>query len=137
MISIKSESLDILVRSVEKEKPFNYIVQNLERTFGEPKLPLKSDALEMLIRVILSQATNDANRGGLANQKAKVIKNLLNQIKAKKGNLSFKLLKKCRIVKPATFYCNLVELVLKRLPALCFLPVTRRFFRSIRIFFVF
>lgn len=106
-----------------EEKPFKYIVQNLERTFGEPKLSRKSDPLAMLINIILSQATSDANShrtfenlkkhfdnwenvfqaqeseiadairlGGLANQKARVIKDLLGQIKEKHKKLSLKFL---------------------------------------------
>jgi endonuclease-3 len=100
-------------------------VQNLEKTFGEPKLSRKSDALAMLINIILSQATSDANSrrtfenlkkryrnwenvlaadereiaetirlGGLANQKAKVIKELLGQIKATRPTLSLKFVEK-------------------------------------------
>ncbi|MDQ3711346.1 MAG: hypothetical protein M3388_03925, partial [Acidobacteriota bacterium] len=101
-----------IVEKIKEEKPFKYIVQNLENTFGEPKLSPKSDALTMLIRIILSQATTDANSrrtyqnlrrrfktwesvlaaengevaeairlGGLANQKTKVIKDLLQKLK--------------------------------------------------------
>lgn len=115
---IESERLD-------EEKPFKYIVQNLENTFGEPKLAAKSDALTMLVKIILSQATSDANSrrtfqnlqkrfrrwsdvsaadeaeiadairlGGLANQKAKVIKELLAQIKARRGKISLEFLDK-------------------------------------------
>jgi endonuclease III len=100
------------IKKISEEKPFHYIVQNLENTFGEPHLKAKSDPLAMLINIILSQATSDANSrrtfenlekhfgkwenilsadeteiaeviklGGLANQKSKVIKNLLLQIK--------------------------------------------------------
>lgn len=107
------------IEKIKEEKPFQYIVQNLERTYGEPKLKAKSDPLDMLIQIILSQATSDANSdrtfqnlkstfkswsdvlkadtekiadtirmGGLANQKAKVIKELLSQIKEKTGSLS-------------------------------------------------
>jgi endonuclease III len=113
------------VEKIKEEKPFRYIVQNLERTFGEPKLGRKSDALAMLVNIILSQATSDANSrrtfqnlkkrfanwdavlaadeseiaeairlGGLANQKAKVIKNLLRQIKETHGRLSLKFVEK-------------------------------------------
>lgn len=113
------------VEKIREEKPFNYIVQNLENTFGEPKLSRKSDLLTMLIRTILSQATTDANShrtfqnlkkrfknweqvlavdeneiadairlGGLANQKAKVIKDLLRQIKEINGALSLKFVEK-------------------------------------------
>lgn len=114
-----------LVEKIREEKPFPHIVQNLENTFGEPKLKPKSDALAMLINIILSQATSDANSnrtfrnlkkkfktwkavseadeteianairlGGLANQKAKVIKNLLEQLKETNGKVSLKLLDK-------------------------------------------
>jgi len=108
---------------VAQEKPFKYIIQNLESTFGVPKLEPKSDPLSMLINIILSQATSDANSartfeslkkkfrtwgkaskadesviaetikaGGLANQKAKVIKNILVQLKSKNGKLSLNFL---------------------------------------------
>ena len=110
---------------IKEEKPFRYIVQNLESTFGEPKLARKSDPLAMLINIILSQATSDANShrtfrnlkakfkdweavlaadeteiadairlGGLANQKARVIKEILRQIKGKHGKLSLKFVEK-------------------------------------------
>lgn len=112
-----------LAQTIKNEKPFKYIVQNLEKTFGEPVLGKKSDPLEMLVAIILSQATSDSNSsrtfqnlkkrfktwknvrtaneseiadairlGGLANQKAKVIKNLLEQIEESRGNLSLKFL---------------------------------------------
>ena len=114
-----------LLERIKEEKPFSYIVQNLENTFGEPKLAKKSDALAMLINIILSQATTDTNSrrtfenlekkfgtwgkvsaaetneiadairlGGLANQKASVIKDLLMQIKEKHGTLSLKFVDK-------------------------------------------
>jgi endonuclease III len=113
------------LEKIREEKPFKYIVQNLERTFGEPKLSKKSDLLAMLINIILSQATSDANSrrtfenlkkrfgnwekvlsaseseianairlGGLANQKAKVIKDFLRQIKETRGKLSLKFIEK-------------------------------------------
>jgi len=113
------------VEKIKEEKPFRYIVQNLEKTFGEPELGRKSDPLAMLVNIILSQATSDANSrrtfqnlqqrfaswdavlaadeseiaeairlGGLANQKAKVIKNLLRQIKETRGQLSLKFVEK-------------------------------------------
>jgi endonuclease-3 len=113
------------IEKIKEEKPFRYIVQNLERTFGEPTLGRKSDPLAMLVNIILSQATSDANShrtfqnlqqrfadwnavlaadeseiveairlGGLANQKAKVIKNLLRQIKATRGRLSLDFVEK-------------------------------------------
>src|SRR5215213_2287516 len=114
-----------LVEKIKEEKPFRYIVQNLERTFGEPLPGRKSDPLAMLVNIILSQATSDTNSrrtfqnlkkrfenwdavleadeseiadairlGGLANQKAKVIKNLLRQIKETRGALSLKFVEK-------------------------------------------
>jgi endonuclease-3 len=113
------------VEKIKEEKPFGYIVQNLEKTFGEPSPGRKSDPLAMLVNIILSQATSDANSrrtfqnlrqrfenwdavlaadeseiadairlGGLANQKAKVIKNLLRQIKETRGALSLKFVEK-------------------------------------------
>jgi endonuclease-3 len=113
------------IEKIKEEKPFGYIVQNLERTFGEPKLSRKSDPLAMLVNIILSQATSDTNSrrtfqnlkkrfenwdavlaadeseiadairlGGLANQKAKVIKNLLRQLKETHGALSLKFVEK-------------------------------------------
>jgi len=116
---------ETIIKKISEEKPFRYIVQNLENTFGEPHLKKKSDPLAMLINIILSQATNDANSrrtfenlekhfgkwenvlsadeteiaeaiklGGLANQKSKVIKNLLLQIKETRGTLSLKFLDK-------------------------------------------
>ena len=114
-----------LAAKIKEEKPFQYIVQNLESTFGEPKLARKSDPLAMLINIILSQATSDANShrtfrnlkakfkdweavlaadeaeiadairlGGLANQKAKVIREILRQIKETHGKLSLKFVEK-------------------------------------------
>ncbi|HEX8736223.1 MAG TPA: hypothetical protein VF721_12920 [Pyrinomonadaceae bacterium] len=114
-----------IVEKIKEEKPFRYIVQNLERTFGVPSPGRKSDPLAMLVNIILSQATSDTNSrrtfqnlkkrfetwdavleadeseiadairlGGLANQKAKVIKNLLRQIKETRGSLSLKFIEK-------------------------------------------
>ena len=116
---MKTATNDFSIERIVAEKPFVYIVQNLESTFGEPILGEKSDALSMLIEIILSQATSDANSrrtfenlqkrfrswnevaaadeneiaeairlGGLANQKAKVIKQILLQIKEARGRLS-------------------------------------------------
>jgi endonuclease-3 len=139
------------IQKINEEKPFHYIVQNLESTFGEPEMAPKSDALAMLINIILSQATSDANSdrtfqnlkkrfanweavlaadekdiadairlGGLANQKAKVIKDLLRQIKESNGNLSLEFvekfsdekardyLQKFRGIGPKTVACTLL-----------------------------
>ena len=121
----RTENQTEMLNKIREEKPFKYIVQNLEKTFGEPKLPRKSDPMAMLINIILSQATSDANSrrtfenlkncftnwenvlaadeseiadtirlGGLANQKAKVIKDLLRQIKEKHETLSLKFVEK-------------------------------------------
>ena len=106
------------------EKPLAYIIQNLERAYGVPQNRWAGSApLDMLVEVILSQATSDVNSrrtfaalkerfptwdaalrareatiaatikaGGLANQKAKVIKNLLRQIKEQQGTLDLSFL---------------------------------------------
>lgn len=115
--------INLQTEKIKEEKTFQYIVQNLENTFGKPHLKTKSDALPMLINIILSQATSDANSkrtfenlkkrfetwekvlrakeaeiadairlGGLANQKAKVIKDLLVQIKEERSALSLEFL---------------------------------------------
>ncbi|MEJ7711239.1 MAG: endonuclease III [Pyrinomonadaceae bacterium] len=44
-----------------EEKPLRYIIQNLERTYGVPENSRLSDPLDMLVNVILSQATSDVN----------------------------------------------------------------------------
>jgi endonuclease-3 len=103
--------------------PLKYIIQNLERAYGVPANKRASDPLDMLVQIILSQATSDVNShrtfaalkrrfptwgaalrarestiaatikaGGLANQKAKVIKSLLRQIKAQHGTLDLSFL---------------------------------------------
>jgi len=109
--------------SAGEEKPVRYIIQNLERAYGVPTNERASDPLDMLIKIILSQATSDVNSdrtfaalkkrfpnwaallsarestiaatiraGGLANQKASVIKSLLKQIKEQRGSLDLKFL---------------------------------------------
>lgn len=45
----------------ESQKPVRYIIQNLERTYGVPLNERASDPLDMLIKIILSQATSDTN----------------------------------------------------------------------------
>ncbi len=105
------------------ERPIRYIIQNLERVYGVPENSRRSDPLDMLIQIILSQATSDINShrtfavlkrrfpdwdtvlrarestiaatiqsGGLANQKAAVIKSLLRQIKGERGTLDLNFL---------------------------------------------
>lgn len=119
------ENLSQLAEEIADQKPFKYIVLNLESTFGEPKLSPKSDPLAMMIRIILSQATTGTNSrrtfqnlkdkfgdwenvfnakesevadairlGGLADQKAKVIKDVLTKLKEEHGSLSLKFVEK-------------------------------------------
>jgi len=109
--------------SLLEEKPIRYLVQNLERAYGVPHNERPSDPLDMLVGIILSQATSDINShrtfaalkrryptwdaalrarestiaatiqaGGLARQKAAVIKGLLRQIKAERGALDLSFL---------------------------------------------
>jgi len=107
------------VARVAEEKPVRYVVQNLERAYGVPENKWAGwDVLDMLVAVILSQATSDANSdrtydalkrrfptwesvlaareqtladtirlGGLANQKARVIRDLLRQVRERHGSL--------------------------------------------------
>ena len=107
------------------DKPIRYIIQNLERAYGVPEnRHAGGDPLDMLIHVILSQATTDTNSartfaalkrrfprweevlrarpgtvaatiraGGLADQKAAVIRDVLRQIKARHGALDLSFLR--------------------------------------------
>lgn len=120
-----SEPVDEWVASVLEEKPIGYVVQNLERAYGVPENKWTGwDVLDMLVAVILSQATSDANSdrtydalkrrfptwdallrareqtlaetirlGGLANQKAAVIRDLLKQIKERQGSFDLSFLR--------------------------------------------
>lgn len=120
-----STALDSWVASVVEEKPVGYIIQNLERAYGVPVNKWTGwDVLDMLVAVILSQATSDTNSdrtydalktrfpvwdsvlrareatiadtirlGGLANQKARVIRDLLRQIKERHGSLDLSFLR--------------------------------------------
>jgi endonuclease-3 len=121
-------------REAAAEKPVRYIIQNLERAYGVPENKRASDPLDMLIGVILSQATSDVNSqrtfaalkrrfpvwdaalrareasiaatikaGGLANQKAKVIKSLLRQIKAQHGTLDLSFLHEMTAAEAAAY----------------------------------
>lgn len=153
-----------------EEKPIRYLIQNLERTFGVPELDPPSDPLDMLIGVILSQATTNANSdrtfaalkekfpmwedalkvrestiaktillGGLANQKAKVIKNLLKQIKEERGSLDLNFLhelstkeavnylKRFRGIGPKTIACTLLFACHKNI-----FPLDTHIFRILR-----
>src|SRR5579885_730380 len=119
-----STAVDEWVARVLEEKPVGYIIQNLERAYGVPENKWTGwDVLDMLVSVILSQATSDANSdrtydalkerfptwdavlrareraiaetirlGGLANQKAAVIRALLKQIKERRGSLDLSFL---------------------------------------------
>jgi endonuclease-3 len=123
--SRQSSAVEAWVAAVLEEKPVGYIVQNLERAYGVPVNKWAGwDVLDMLVSVILSQATSDVNSsrtydalkerfptwdaalrarestiadairtGGLANQKAAVIKNLLKQIKERRGSLDLSFLR--------------------------------------------
>jgi endonuclease-3 len=107
-----------------EEKPLHYIIQNLESAYGVPENRWAgTDPLDMLVSVVLSQATTDTNSrrsfaelkrrfptwddalaagtkpieaaikgGGLARQKAWVIKDLLRRIKKEHGALSLSFL---------------------------------------------
>ena len=55
------KSAQSLEESAADEKPVRYIIQNLERTYGVPANERASDPLDMLVRIILSQATSDTN----------------------------------------------------------------------------
>ncbi|HEX9918438.1 MAG TPA: hypothetical protein VGA87_04675, partial [Pyrinomonadaceae bacterium] len=111
-------TVDAADAPTDEQRPIRYIIQNLERAYGVPENSRRSDPLDMLVRIILSQATSDTNSrrtfdalkrrfptwdaalrarestiaatiqsGGLANQKATVIKSLLRQIKQERGAL--------------------------------------------------
>jgi endonuclease III len=150
--SRQSSAVEAWAASVVEEKPVVYVVQNLERAYGVPVNKWAGwDVLDMLVSVILSQATSDVNSdrtydalkkrfptweavlrarestvadtirlGGLANQKAAVIKNLLRQIKEREGSpdLSFlrdstpeeaaRYLSQFRGIGPKTVACTLL-----------------------------
>src|SRR5947209_16558411 len=58
----QSSAVDEWVASILEEKPVGYIIQNLERAYGVPVNKwVEWDVLDMLVSVILSQATSDAN----------------------------------------------------------------------------
>jgi endonuclease-3 len=152
------------------EKPVRYIIQNLERTYGVPVNERASDPLDMLIKIILSQATSDTNShrtfaalkkrfpawdtalraraetiaetirsGGLANQKAAVIKDVLRQIKKEHGTLDLNFLHKLspeeavnylsqfRGIGPKTIACTLLFACRKEV-----FPLDTHIFRILR-----
>jgi endonuclease-3 len=121
--SLPHRSADTESEANSVEKPLHYIIQNLERAYGVPENGRASDPLDMLIQIILSQATSAVNShrtfaalkkrfpsyeqllrareqtiadcirsGGLANQKAAVIKSVLRQIKQEHGTLDLSFL---------------------------------------------
>jgi endonuclease-3 len=155
--------------SVE-EKPIRYIIQNLESAYGVPRNERPSDPLDMLVRIILSQATSDVNSrrtfaelkrrfptwdavlgarassvasaiksGGLANQKAQVIKSVLKQIKDERGSLDLsfvqamsneeaaKYLSRFRGIGPKTVACTLLFACRKEV-----FPLDTHIFRILR-----
>ncbi|HVG31995.1 MAG TPA: hypothetical protein VM911_02910 [Pyrinomonadaceae bacterium] len=119
----KAATLESEAEAASSEKPLHYIIQNLERAYGVPENRRASDPLDMLVKIVLSQATSDTNShrtfaalkkrfptweqalrarestiadvirsGGLANQKAAVIKSILRQIKHEHGTLDLSFL---------------------------------------------
>lgn len=151
-------------------KPIRYIIQNLERTYGVPENRRTSDPLDMLIQIILSQATSDTNSertfaalkkrypawdslarartssiaatirsGGLANQKAAVIKDLLRQIREDRGTLDLNFLQdltpeeavrylsRFRGIGPKTIACTLLFACRKEV-----FPLDTHIFRILR-----
>jgi endonuclease-3 len=153
-----------------EEKPIGYIIQNLERAYGVPVNRRASDPLDMLVKIILSQATSDTNSdrtfralkarfptwddalrarqssiaaairsGGLANQKAAVIKSLLRQIKEEHGTLDLgflhdltaedarKYLSQFRGIGPKTIACTLLFACRKEV-----FPLDTHIFRILR-----
>jgi endonuclease-3 len=121
----RAPAADEWAARVLEEKPVGYIIQNLERAYGVPRNKWTGwDVLDMLVSVILSQATSDTNSdrtydalkrrfptwdavlrareqtlaetirlGGLANQKAAVIRSLLREIKERHGSLDLSFVK--------------------------------------------
>src|SRR5436305_12894052 len=58
----RAHGADAWASRVLEEKPVAYVIQNLERTYGVPENRWTDwDVLDMLVSVILSQATSDAN----------------------------------------------------------------------------
>lgn len=130
-----SSAADEWACSIVEEKPVGYVIQNLERAYGVPVNKWTDwDVLDMLVAVILSQATSDANSdrtfdalkkrfptwdaalrarettladtirlGGLANQKAAVIRNLLRQIKERHGSFDLSFVREMKAVDAVRF----------------------------------
>lgn len=154
----------------QTDKPVHYIVQNLERAYGVPENKRSSDPLDMLVKIVLSQATSDTNShrtfaalkkrfpkwdaalrartstiaetirsGGLSNQKAQVIKEILRQIKDEHGTLDLSFLhdfdeeaatsylKQFRGIGPKTIACTLLFACRKEV-----FPLDTHIFRVLR-----
>lgn len=171
-MSASSQAKEAQSRAEEfvTDKPVHYIVQNLERVYGVPENKRSSDPLDMLVKIILSQATSDTNShrtfaalkkrfptwdtalrartstiadtirsGGLSNQKAQVIKELLRQIRQEHGalDLSFlhdfdeeaavRYLKQFRGIGPKTIACTLLFACRKEV-----FPLDTHIFRVLR-----
>jgi endonuclease-3 len=157
-------------QSAADDKPVRYIIQNLERTYGVPANERESSPLDMLVQIILSQATSDINShrtfaalkkrfpnweavararestiaetirsGGLANQKAAVIKRVLRQIEAERGAVSLdflhelstaeavRYLRRFRGLGPKTIACTLLFACRKEV-----FPLDTHIFRILR-----
>lgn len=61
MGAMRAASAAAWCEAAAEEKPLKYIVQNLERAYGVPENARSSDPLDMLVQIILSQATSDVN----------------------------------------------------------------------------
>jgi endonuclease III len=168
--SSPAEAAHAPAREFRTDKPVHYIVQNLERAYGVPENERASDPLDMLVKIILSQATSDINShrtfaqlkkrfpgwemalrartstiaetirsGGLANQKAQVIKDILRQIKDEHGSLDLSFLhdfdeqaavtylKQFRGIGPKTIACTLLFACRKEV-----FPLDTHIFRILR-----
>lgn len=133
-----SSAVEEWVASVVEEKPVGYVVQNLERAYGVPENRWTDwDVLDMLVAVILSQATSDANSdrtydalkkrfptwdsvlrareqtlvetirlGGLANQKAAVIRELLRQVKERRGSFDLSFLRELPALEAVSYLAS-------------------------------
>ena len=136
---VERAGADFLAADAAEEKPLGYIIQNLESAYGVPVNKWTDwDPLDMLVSVILSQATSDVNSdrtfdalkarfpnweavlrartstiaatiksGGLANQKAAVIKELLRQIKEERGSLDLSFLRELPAAEAAGYLARL------------------------------
>ncbi|MBD0369641.1 MAG: endonuclease III [Pyrinomonadaceae bacterium] len=168
--SSQAKAAQARTEEFQTDKPVHYIVQNLERAYGVPENERSSDPLDMLVKIILSQATSDTNShrtfaalkkrfptwdaalrartatiadtirsGGLANQKAQVIKDILRQIKQEHGTLDLSFLhdfdeeaainylKQFRGIGPKTIACTLLFACRKEV-----FPLDTHIFRVLR-----